>query len=88
MLLGAIHNVLPSLHRPPSFSWLRRPLHKGHISRLMSLSRRPRTLILCFDGTANEYSEQVCPHTCLDKLVTLTDDRCLEYKRRQTLLFV
>ena len=38
--------------------------------------------------TRNEYSGQVCPHTYLGQLVTLTNDCCLEYKCCQTLLIV
>ena len=46
-------------------------------------SRRSPLFISSFFSTSvctrNEYSGQVCPHTYLGQLVTLTDDHCLEY---------
>ena len=46
---GTIYRYLPIMTRPSYSS--AHPSEDGH--------REPRTLVLCFDGTANEFSERV-----------------------------
>lgn len=48
--------------------------------------RKPRTLILCFDGTASQYDGDVCIMTSITVYIQLTVSVVTEHQRRQILL--